>query len=125
MLIQKLTGAACATLVQDALRLAAAKSGTFSGGLFFRLLSPGALFELPEIDQFPHADLRHLVRRHVGCLRSSERPATNWRNPVCWEKLQAIDNLARVRMLQPAANRGRTAIFSPTFILEILHSDIG
>ena len=68
MLIQQFIGAACAALVQDMFRPGAAKSRTIGSGLFFRLLTPGALFELPEIDQFPHADPHHVIRRQVGRL---------------------------------------------------------
>jgi len=68
MLIQEFIGAACAALVQGAFRPGAAKSRTIGSGQFFRFLSPGALFELPEIDQFPHADPHHVIRRQVGRL---------------------------------------------------------
>jgi hypothetical protein len=68
MLIQMFIGAACAAFVQDAVCPGAAKSRTIGGGLFFRLLSPSALFELPEIDQFPHADPHHVIRRQAGRL---------------------------------------------------------
>jgi hypothetical protein len=68
MLIQKFIGAACAALVQDAFRPGAAKSRSIGSGLFFRLHSPSALFELPEIDQFPHADPHHVIRRQAGRL---------------------------------------------------------
>jgi hypothetical protein len=82
MLIQKIIGAPCAALFHHAFRFGPAESSSIGSGFLLRLPSSGALFELPEIDQFPHADPHHLMFRQMGWLRTLWRPPAIRRNPA-------------------------------------------
>jgi hypothetical protein len=60
MLIEQVTGAAGACLVERALGLGAAEPRAIGGGFLLRPLAPCTLLELFQIDQIPHAGPRHV-----------------------------------------------------------------
>jgi hypothetical protein len=70
MLIEQSVGTACAQFVERAFGPGAAESCAVGGSFEFRSVSRGALFELFQVDQIPHASLRHAASVVIATMQS-------------------------------------------------------
>jgi hypothetical protein len=70
MLIEQLTGAACARLLELTFGPGAAEPRTVGGSFLLRPFPRGAFFELFQIDQIAHAGLHHAGSVVIAAMHS-------------------------------------------------------
>jgi len=101
MLIQQVAGALGVQLVQNAFGFGSAKPRPVGFGLFFRLMSFGALLETFQVDHIPHACPHHATieghatfspRRSLSRWASEHFPV-EW-SPVGRKNMLSIGNVA-------------------------------
>jgi hypothetical protein len=99
MLIEQIVGAFCAQLVECTPGLGAPEPRAIGGGFLLRAISRGALLELFQIDQVPHAGPRHAASVVIATM-------------------QPIDERVQIPVEFTASRIGGCALASSTLIMK-------